>query len=132
LGFGERGKGRINLVINFWYRKFGEIFQNTRKLVDFTLGKQKNKINYTRTWDPLCFPGYLSHGTDLFTYLPPLHIVCEGHRYPLVNFLNLKSCKCHNFFEKKTKFYFLKNWLLQSLRKAKLNTTKTHPSSNFP
>jgi len=42
------------------------------KLVDFTLGKQKRFPIYTRTWDPFCFLGYLSHGTDLFTYLPPL------------------------------------------------------------
>ncbi len=40
------------------------------KLVDFTLGKQKKIPIYTRFWDPFCFPGYLSHGTDLFTYLP--------------------------------------------------------------
>jgi hypothetical protein len=43
------------------------------KLVDFTLGKQKKFPIYTRTWDPFCFPGYLSHGTDLFTYLSPFN-----------------------------------------------------------
>jgi hypothetical protein len=43
------------------------------KLVDFTLGKQKKFPIYTRTWDSFCFPGYLSHGTDLFTYLPPFN-----------------------------------------------------------
>jgi len=40
---------------------------------DLTLGKQKKFPIYTRTWDPFCFPGYLSHGTDLFTYLPPFN-----------------------------------------------------------
>jgi hypothetical protein len=43
------------------------------KLVDFTLGKQKKFPIYTRTWDPFCFPSYLSHGTDLFTYFPPFN-----------------------------------------------------------
>jgi hypothetical protein len=43
------------------------------KLVNFTLGKQKKFPIYIRTWDPLCFPDYLSHGTDLFTYLPPFN-----------------------------------------------------------
>jgi hypothetical protein len=43
------------------------------KLVDFTLGKQKKFPIYTRIWDPFCFFGYLSHGTDLFTYLPPFN-----------------------------------------------------------
>ncbi len=43
------------------------------KLVDFTLGKQKKFLIYTRTWDPFCFPGYLSHGTDFFIYLPPFN-----------------------------------------------------------
>ncbi len=42
------------------------------KLVDFTQGKQK-KFPRTRTWDPFCFPDYLSHGTGLFTYLPPFN-----------------------------------------------------------
>jgi hypothetical protein len=40
------------------------------KLLDFTLGKQKKFPIYTRTWDPFCFPNYLSHGINLFTYLP--------------------------------------------------------------
>ncbi len=43
------------------------------KLVDFTLGKQKKFPIYTRTWDPFCFLGYLSHKMDLFTYLPPFN-----------------------------------------------------------
>ncbi len=43
------------------------------KLVDFTLGKQKKFLIYTRTWGPFCFLGYLSHGIDLFTYLPPFN-----------------------------------------------------------
>jgi hypothetical protein len=43
------------------------------KLVDFTLEKQKKFPIYTRTWDPFCFHSYLSHRTDLFTYLPPFN-----------------------------------------------------------
>jgi len=43
------------------------------KLVDFTQRKQKKFPIYIRTWDPFCFPDYLSHGTDLFTYLPPFN-----------------------------------------------------------
>ncbi len=43
------------------------------KLIDFTLGKQKKFPIYTRTWDPFCFPAYLFHGMNLFTYLPPFN-----------------------------------------------------------
>ncbi len=43
------------------------------KLVDFTLGKQKKISIYTRTWDLFCFPSYLSHGINLFTYFPPFN-----------------------------------------------------------
>jgi hypothetical protein len=49
----------------------GKILKVLGKLVDFTLGKQKKFSIYTRTWDPFCFPGYLSQGVNLFTYLPP-------------------------------------------------------------
>jgi hypothetical protein len=48
-------------------------FKILGKLVNFTLEKQKKFPIYTRTWDPFCFPSYLSHGTDLFTYLPPFN-----------------------------------------------------------
>jgi hypothetical protein len=57
-----------------WYWKCGEISKILGKLVDFTLGKQNKFPIYTRTWDPFCFPAYLSHGTDLFTYFPPFDI----------------------------------------------------------
>jgi hypothetical protein len=43
------------------------------KTIIFTLGKPKKFPIYTRTWDPFCFLGYLSHRMDLFTYLPPFN-----------------------------------------------------------
>jgi hypothetical protein len=67
-------RGLLFLFVH-WFNEgyLAKFLKLLRKLVNFTLRKQKKFTIYTRTWDPFCFPGYLSHGTDLFTYLPPFN-----------------------------------------------------------
>jgi hypothetical protein len=38
-----------------WYQKFGNFFENTRKISQLYIGKQKKFPIYTRTWDPFCW-----------------------------------------------------------------------------
>jgi hypothetical protein len=68
----------------------------------FTLGKQKKFSIYTRTWDPFCFPGYLSHETYVFTYLPPFNTTTlikpineEEEEAPLEDPRVCRNCLAH-------------------------------------
>ncbi len=107
-GFWGEGERENKFSYKFLISKIWRNFPKYQKISRLYIRETKKKKKLHQNLGSPLFPWLPFPRNGPLHLSPPLHIVCEGHRYPLVfNVLEIENHLIHNHQRKEKKFEFV-------------------------